>query len=218
MKRALLVVALLVLLAAPLALAFRDFGQLVSAEVVRIAWTVRLLLEGLPQAGLWGALLALVLITALSSLVDFSQPAAEDDDRPVEAVGRVWEISQRLRRAAMGTYARWALQRYLEDLVFEAMAARRGGNALELKRRFRAGQLAVDPDIAAFLEEAAQRRFRVPRRPGNWLRRLLRGEHGDRPEIPTLERVVEFIEGQLAPGPAPHISREAEGKHEHDAG
>ena len=218
MKRALLLAVVLLLLAAPLVVAFRDLGRLLSTELMRLAWMVRLFLEGLPQLALWLGLLVLVLVSAVSSLFGRPRPlSGQESALPAEAPGQVWELSRWIRRATLGEYSRWTLHRYLEGLVWGAMAARQGASVGELKRRFRAGELTVDPEIAAFLEIAARRRFRPAAQPWAWLHRLMRREASTRAAVPRLERIVEFMEEQLAPGPAPHISLQPEAKHEPDA-
>jgi len=215
-RRALLLLALL-LIAVPLAFAFRDLGRLVTAEVIRLIWTVRILVEGLPQLGLWVALLTLVLVTALANLAG-PRPAPRDDGEPVDAPGQVWELYRWIRRASLGEYSRWTLHRYLEGLAWEVMAARHGSGTVEQRRRFRAGELALDPDIAAFLEAAGEKSFRPTSGLRAWLRRLLRGKAERRPAVPPLERIVEFMEEQLARSAAPHNSLQPEAEHERDAG
>ncbi|MDD3826334.1 MAG: hypothetical protein PHY79_10185 [Anaerolineae bacterium] len=216
MRRFLLFLALL-LIAVPLAFAFRDLGRLVTAEVIRLIWTVRILVEGLPQLGLWVALLALVLVTALANLAG-PRPAPRDEGGPVDAPGQVWELYRWIRRASLGEYSRWTLHRYLEGLAWEVMAARHGSGTVEQRRRFRAGELALDPDIAAFLEAAGEKSFRPTSGLRAWLRRLLRGKAERRPAVPPLERIVEFMEEQLARSAAPHNSLQPEAEHERDAG
>jgi len=218
-KRSVLILGLglLLLLAAPLVVVFRDLGRLVTAEAIYLAWMVRLFVEGLPQLGLWVALLALILATALSNFARRLRSLSGDDGvRLAEAPGQVWALSRWIHRATLGDYARWTLHHHLEGLAWEVMAVRQGSTPWELKRRFRAGELAVDPEVAAFLESAGRRRFRPASGPRAWLRRLLRSEARDQTAIPPLERIVEFMEEQLAPGPGPHVSREQEIVHEHD--
>ncbi|MDX9831008.1 MAG: hypothetical protein RBU35_12155 [Anaerolineae bacterium] len=216
MRRFLLFLALL-LIAVPLAFAFRDLGRLVTAEVIRLIWTVRILVEGLPQLGLWVALLALVLVTALANLAG-PRPAPRENGGPADAPGQVWELYRWIRRASLGEYSRWTLHRYLEGLAWEVMAARHGSGTVEQRRRFRAGELALDPDIAAFLEAAGEKSFRPTSGLRAWLRRLLRGKAERRPAVPPLERIVEFMEEQLARSAAPHNSLQPEAEHERDAG
>jgi hypothetical protein len=185
---------------------------------VRITWTVRLLLEGLPQLGLWIALLALILATAVATLAGRSLPTPDDDGRPAESPGQVWELSRWIRRAALSDYSRWTLHRHLQGLLWEALAARQGTTAAELKRRFRTGNLVLDPDVVAFLELAGRKRFRPAAGPRGWLCRLLHGEAEAGPASVPLECIVAFMEEQLAPGPAPHISPQPEVEDEHDTG
>ncbi len=218
MKRALLVLVLLLLLAAPLVVVFRDLGRLVTLEAMRLVWTVRLLLEGLPQFGLWLALLVIILATAVANLAGRPARASGDEDgAPAESPGQVWELSRWIRRAAMGEYSRWTLHRYVEGLLWEAMATHQGASAAELKRRYRAGELAVEPDVAAFLEAAERKRFRRAAGRGGCLR-FLRLRAGARPSVPPLERIAAFMEEQLAPGTVPHISLQPEEEHEPDTG
>jgi hypothetical protein len=217
MKRALLVLALLLLLAAPLVVAFRDMGRLMTMEAMRLAWTVRLAVEGLPQLGLWAALMVLILVTALRSLAGQRRGAPGDEARPpVESHGQVWELSRWIQHASLGEYPRWTLDRRLESLAWEAMAARRGSTATEIRRRFRAGELPLDADIAAFLESARRRHFQ--RRAGLWaqLRRMLRRDDKATPSLPSVERIVAFLEEQLAPARTEHISQKQEIEHDHD--
>lgn len=216
MRRVLVLLALL-LLAVPLALAFRDLGRLVTAEAIRLIWMVRILVEGLPQVGLWVALLALILATALSNLAG-PRPAPREDGSPADSPGQVGEMYRWIRRASLGEYSRWTLHRYLEGLAWEVLATRHGTGTVELRRRFRAGELALDPDIAAFLEAAGHRTFRATSGPWAWLRRLLRGEAARRPATPPLERIVEFMEEQLARSAAPHFAPQPEVEHDRDAG
>jgi hypothetical protein len=216
-RRAFLVVVLLLLLAAPLVVAFRDVGRLVTAEAMRLAWLIRLFVEGLPQLGLWVALLALIVLLAVRSLAPGPPPTSGDEDGPpAENMGQVWELSRWITQASLGEYACWTLHRRLEGMAWEAMAARRGSTAAELRRRFRAGDLALDADIAAFLEAAGRRHFQRAAGPWAWLRRLLHLQASDKPSIPSLERIVAFVEEQMAPGPIYHNSSELEVEHAHD--
>jgi hypothetical protein len=218
MRRAILVLALLLLLAAPLVLVFRDLGRLVTLEAMRIALTLRLWLEGLPQLGLWVALLAVILATAVTTLAGRSEPAPGGGGRPADAPGQVWTLSRWVHRAAVSSYSRWTLSRYLEGLTWDTIAARHGVAAAKLRRRFRAGELALDPDIAAFLADASQRPTRPEVQLWAWLHRLLRGRAMDRPALPSLERIADYLEAQLGPSPVPPIALESEVEHAHDRG
>ena len=146
------------------------------------------------------------------------RPAPRENGGPADAPGQVWELYRWIRRASLGEYSRWTLHRYLEGLAWEVMAARHGSGTVEQRRRFRAGELALDPDIAAFLEAAGEKSFRPTSGLRAWLRRLLRGKAERRPAVPPLERIVEFMEEQLARSAAPHNSLQPEAEHERDAG
>lgn len=197
MRKALLLLLLLALLALPLALVLRDLSQVLLIELMHMIWTVRQQLDSLPQETVWGLLLVVVLLVAAGSLFGRVRTSLEIDHGPMPPQGQVEELSRWIRRAAGGQYSRWTLNRYLSNLLWDVMAYRHHSTPPRLKRRFRAGEIQMPPLIAEYLESDS--RLRRPQTTGFWARLLRRPRAQaarDRAR-PALEDVVRFLEEQL---------------------
>jgi hypothetical protein len=202
MRRGLLLLLVVALLALPLALALRDLSRAILTQLMQLVWVVRAQLGTLPQTTLWGFLLVVVLVAAVGSLFGWSQRPPWPDRRPALVPGQVEELSRRIRRAAEGRYFRWALNRYVTNLTWEVMAYQERTTQRQYKRRLRAGETELPPGIHDFVESDSRLRPVAPRRP--W--RLLRRRQGARPAAwqprpqATVEDVVGFLEEQMERG------------------
>lgn len=197
MRKALLLLLLIALLALPLALVMRDLSQMMLTELLRLIWTLRQRLENLPQHTVWGLLLVAILLVAIGSLFGRPQARLEALRKPLPSQGQVQELSRWIRRAVEGQYSRWTLNRYVSNLAWEIMAYRERTTPQKLKRRFRAGEISMPPLVIEYLESD---RLLRPTAPAGFWARLLRPSH---PEAeggragPALEVVIRYLEEQL---------------------
>jgi hypothetical protein len=196
-RKVLLLLLLVALLALPLALAFRDISRMLLTELLRLVWLTRRQLESLPQETVWGLLLVAVLVAAVGSLFGWSRLAPGVDAGPPDLPGHVQELSRWLHRAAAGPYFRWTLHRYLSNLLWEALAHRERSTPHRLKARFRAGDLDLPPVVDECLNSDAL--LRPATRRGLWarLRRRPEPRPSRTPLHPALEEVIRFLEEQL---------------------
>jgi hypothetical protein len=202
MKRGLVLLLIVALLAVPLALALRDISQMMFTELMRLVWMIRRQLEGLPQATLWGLLLVIVLVATVGSLFGWSQTTPGTARESARVPGQIRELSRWIRRSAERRYFRWTLSRYMTNLTWDVMAYREGTTPREIRRRVRAGETELPPAIRDFVEASGSLRAPAPRS----LRHLLRRR---RPEAtaysgakqpgggPVLEDLVRFLEEQM---------------------
>lgn len=202
MRRALLLLLMVALLALPMALALRDLSRVMLTELMRLVWLVRQQLEGLPQMTVWGLLLVGVLVAATGSLFGWSQAPPTTDRGAARVPGQVQQLSRWIRRAAEGRYYRWTLNRHMTDLIWEVMAYRERTTPRRLKQRVRASEIQLSPLILDFVESSGPLRPVGPRSLWSLLRRhrpvtAARSE-AKRPRTrPALDEVVRFLEEQL---------------------
>lgn len=202
MRRALLLLLIVALLALPMALALRDLSRVMLTELMRLIWLLRQQLEGLPQVTVWGLLLVVVLVAAAGSLFGFSQAPPTIDRGATYVPGQVQQLSRWIRRAAEGRYFRWTLNRHMTDLIWEVMAYRERTTPRRLKQRVRAGEIELPPVIFDFVESSGPLRPAGTRSLWSLLRRrppevIAHPEGKGRRTRPALDEVVRFLEEQL---------------------
>jgi hypothetical protein len=192
------VVVLVLLLSIPLGFLLRDFvREAVAPEILRLYWSARLLLEGLPQLPIWIAFLLFALLGAISSLFYTESPSQAEGRPRLRRSGRVAILSGWIRRASQAEYFRWRLAQHLAVTTWEVMAYREHLDVQEVKERLRTGSLDVPPAALDYLRE--RRPPGVPASKG-WLSRLacrLRRGGGVPSSDPGLESVVAFLEEQM---------------------
>jgi hypothetical protein len=199
MRRGLLLLLIMALLALPLALALRDLSQAILTELMQLVWIVRVLMAGLPQETVWGFLLVAVLVAAVGSLFGWSQKPPELDRGSARVPGQVEELSRWIRRATEGRYFGWTLNQYLTNLTWEVMAYRERTTQRRYRRRVRTGESGLPPHILNFVESNSRLRPAPP----SSLWRLLRRREPTRPMAGEAEaqaapeEVIRFLEEQM---------------------
>lgn len=199
MRRGLLLLLIMALLALPLALALRDLSQAILIELMQLVWVVRVQLAGLPQETVWGFLLVAILAAAVGSLFGWSQKPPGLDRGSARAPGHVTELSRWIRRAAESRYFRWTLNRYLTNLTWEVMAYRERTTQRRYRQRVRTGESELPPHILNFVESNSRLQPAVPPSPWRLLRRrdTARPRTGEAGAQATPEDVIRFLEEQM---------------------
>jgi len=199
MRKGLLLILIVALLALPLALVLRDLSRAILTETMRLVWSARQQLEALSQTTIWGFLLVLVLVAAIGSLFGWSQTRLGRDRPTAVVLGRVQELSRWIRRATQGRYFRWTLDRYVTNLAWEVLAFRERTTPRRCKQRVRAGEIELPPGVLEFLESSVRLQPTPPRSLWRFLRRLAPGRSRTRlPRAqPALEDIVDFLEAQM---------------------
>jgi len=202
MRRALLLLLIVALLALPLALALRDLSRMLLTELLRFVWLVRQQLESIPQSTVWGLLLVITVMAGIGSLFGWSRAPLGQDANWAHVSGQVRELSRWIRHAAEGPYSRWTLNRYVSNLLWEVMAYTERTTPRRLKQRFRSGDIELPPAVADYVESSNLLRPAAPANLWALLLRLRRSEAGrrTRPEAgprPSVEEIVTFLEEQL---------------------
>lgn len=200
MNRRWLLIALVLLLAAPLALMLQGFVRDVATiEFLRALWAGRILLESLPQMPLWGLFLVTLSLIAAKSLIKGKSSAREEPQTGPGDLGRVQSLAQEIERSGEGEYFKWRIARDLGELVMEVLAHRQRLDAgpLAARQELEKQELDAPPEIQAFLRAGSKPAFS---RPGNllaWLRDSLPPKSDSVYPKLDLESVVKFLEDQL---------------------
>ncbi len=199
MRKRLLPLALILLLALPLVLLLRDFARdVLVVELFRFYWGARILFESLPQLPLWGLLLVTVVVIALRSLRRGKRREAPHPGREPEPAGQVRTLARWIERAAEGEYFRWSLAQHLGGLAWDVMAYREQTTLAVLKARLQAGRLDLPPVVEAYLRAQQTRHFAPTSGILGALRARLQPAPPASAPDPELARVVEFLQDQLS--------------------
>ena len=185
-----LLLLLILLLALPLAGFFQGWVQeVLLIELARLYWSIRLLVESLPQVGLWGTFLAIVLLVAVGSLGWGWKLERKGPGKWAAPESQVQMLARWIQHADEGEYFHWSLSQHLNTLLCEVLAYREHITPAAVRRRLRSGQIELPPEVDAYLQTW---------RPGRPARRRLRKRafRANGPE-PSLESVVQFLEDQM---------------------
>jgi hypothetical protein len=210
MKKRLLWVAAIVALAIPLVYLLRGLArQVLAVEIVRLAWTARILFESLPQTRLWAVFVAIALFIAARSLIERRSPHPLEPDLEAWRPGQVSVVTRWIQRAWRLSYSRRSLARDMRALTLEVLAYQHRTTSQQIRQELRAGRLEVPPEIRAYLDLGQAPVYQPP---ASWLVRLRRRLWGraEAPQWrrlwasvrppqrdPELEQVVQFLESQL---------------------
>jgi membrane protein implicated in regulation of membrane protease activity len=224
MRKRLLVLVAIVILAIPLALLLRDFVRdLFLVELGRAIWVARLLFESLPQVMVWAVLVVALLALAVRIFRPRSRAQADQSQVPAEPRGRVHVLSRWIDRSAQSEYFRQSLAHELVGLTWEVMAHREHTFPDRLAQRLRAGELDLPPLVGDMLRSGQT--SAVPPPPGFFSRVWQRLAPGRQAESdsgldPALESLVEFLETQLEiyPRPVATVRGSAEHRGENETG
>jgi hypothetical protein len=206
MKRAepweyLVVVGLTLLVTVLLVLTFRNVvREVIVIPLLYVLWMGRLLLRSVPQTLFWFAFVVVAFFLALGSLARGKRPLPQPHPVGRRFSGQVDVWAKWIRLMAAGGYTGWYFGQHVEKLIVAVLAYRERLSARETRRRIKAGDLEVPPEVQAYLGIVL-----LPSRRG-WPLSLLsrfrfRPRKGTRGTPPGgLERVVGFLEDQLEVG------------------
>lgn len=198
MRRRLLLLGLILLLAAPLMLVLRDFArEAIVVPLLYVLWLGRLLFQSIPQPLLWSLFLTLVLFVAVRSLGKRERPARGTRETEAESPGRVRVWARRVQLAARGDYSRWRLAHYLRKLILDVLAHRERLTPEQLKRRLGTGEVGAPPAVQAYLRAGLMPMPSGPLGLLSRLRQQLRSRARISPLDADLESAVQFLENQL---------------------
>jgi hypothetical protein len=183
---------LILLLALPLAGFFQGWVQeVLLIELARTYWSLRLLVESLPQVGLWGSFLTIVLLVAVGSLGIGWKPEKRQPVQWTARESQIQTLARWIQHADEGEYFHWSLNQYLSTLLSEVLAHREHITPAAVRRRLRAGQIDLPPDVEVYLQTWRPGRSHLARRRFQW--RTSRATASE----PSLESVVRFLEEQM---------------------
>ena len=198
MRRRLLLVGLVLLLALPLVLLLRDFTrEVLLAEVLVFVWTMRIVLGSLPQLPLWLLFILLVLFLSLLSLLGQRKPAPEAPQPEVRGPGQIRFLGSRIRRAGKGEYFRWDLARYVSGLVLDVLAYRQRTTASQLRACLRTEGVDAPPDIQKYLREGHSPIYTLSANLSSRFRHLFSPGSRNPPHDQDIDQAVQFMEDQL---------------------
>jgi hypothetical protein len=152
MKRQLIVLAVILLLAALLTLLLGDYSRQWISPLLYLAWVGRLLLAALPQVGWWALLLAVALFIAGRTLLRYWS-APRPPERPAAAPpGRIESWSALIRQADQELYYQWQLAQPLQELTLALLAHTERVAPADIKQRLNHNDLELPPDIQTYLQ------------------------------------------------------------------
>jgi hypothetical protein len=197
-RRRLLLVGLVLLLAIPLTLALRNFARdVIVVPVLYILWLGHLLVQSIPQGVLWALLLLIALVISARSLSKGRSPAGKVREAWADCPGQVAAWARQIHRMTRGSYYEWSLAQHLAKLSLAVLAYRERLTREQIKQHLQAGKLDMPPEIQAYVQ-AGLSPF-LPNSP-SLLSRLvhrLRQSVRTSPLAVDLEKVVRFLEKQL---------------------
>jgi hypothetical protein len=204
-RRRLLILGLILLMAAPLVLVLRNFArEAIVVPFLYVLWLGRLLFRSIPQPLLWSLFLALALSVAARSLGGRERPARGMREVQAESPGRVRVWARRIQLAARGDYSRWRLAHDLRKLTLDVLAHRERLTPEQFKRRLGTGEVHAPPAVQAYLRAGLMPMPSGPIGLFSRLRQQLRSRAQTSPLDPDLESAVQFLESQLE---VPHDRR-----------
>jgi hypothetical protein len=198
LRRRLVLLGLVLLMAAPLVLVLRDFArEAIVVPLLYVLWLGRLLFRSIPQPLLWSLFLTLVLLVAARSLGGREGPARGMREAQAESPGRVRVWARRIQLADRGDYSRWRLAHYLRTLILDVLAHRERLTPEQLRRRLETGEVHAPPAVQAYLQAGLMPMPSGPLGLFSRLRHRLRSRARPSPLDSGLESAVQFLENQL---------------------
>ena len=181
-----------------LVIVFRDAVQEIVVEPL---WNIivvgRLLFGYLPQGLFWTLFILAALYLGAKSLTGRERPP-RSRSTAVQYPGQVGAWARRIQLVTRGDYSKWYFLQYLGKLIVSVMADRQGLDPREIRRRLKAGELDVPPEVQACIQ--AEMAADVPRRFPEAILRLWQ-RIKTRPRRASfdsdLEKIVQFLEHQL---------------------
>jgi hypothetical protein len=174
--------------------------EVIVIPLLYVLWMGRLLLRSVPQALFWFAFVIVAFFLVLGSLVRGWRSPPEPHSVGRRFPGQVSVWAKRIRLMAAGGYTGWYFGQHVEKLIVTVLAYRERLNTRETRRRIRAGDLEVPPEVQAYfciVLMPSRRRWPL----GLLSRFRFRPRKGAQ-GMPSsgLERVVGFLEDQLEVG------------------
>lgn len=124
--------------------------DVVIVPLLFLWWGARVLYESLPQALLWGILVAIAVLLIVKS-IPWISAALPATGQGRASSGRVTDWARYLRESGHDEHGRWRLAQRLTELAIEALAFREQCSPQEISRRLHDGTLDIDPQLRAYL-------------------------------------------------------------------
>ena len=198
MRRRLVLIGLVLLLAIPLALVLGGFARTaVVVPILYILWLGDLVLKSIPQVLFWALLLSIALLVSMRSLVKSQSARPPVHEVALDHPGQVEVWAKRIDAMTRGGYYEQLLAQHLGGLFLAALAYRERISRREVRQRLEAGELDVPSEIQAYLQAGLG--WESPRPLGLFARlmRRLRSDAHTSPLDLDPERVVGFLERRL---------------------
>ena len=198
MRRRWLVLALALVLAAPLVWALiRSVGGEFAVALWYVLWYTDLVLKSIPQAACWALFLCVAAAMAIASLLGRRKVRRRAEEIPAPQRGPVRRLALSIQRAGEGYYSRWLLAGQLSGRIIEALATDDQTAAGARRQWWASNSRDVPPEIRAYVETAMWGGFWRPSGVGSRLRRVFSAEQAASPLDLDLETVVRFLESQV---------------------
>jgi hypothetical protein len=197
-RKGLLLVGLVLLLAVPLMLMLRGVARgVIVVPFLYFLWVADLFFKSVPQPLFWALFLGFALLIAARSLFTGKLPKRQKREAAWYDKGQLHVLARWVHLAARGGYFKWRLAQHLRELTVEVLAYREGTTPEKIKRQVRRGRLDAPAEIEAFLQAGLKPLFS---RPAFLFSKLLdRFRSRSKPSLVDLgpESVVQFLEDHL---------------------
>jgi hypothetical protein len=198
MRKRLLLVGLILLLATPLVPVLKGLvRELITVPILRLIWISQLVFDSIPRLFIWAMFIAISALVAGASLIRLRQPLPEVHPIRLESSGQVRHLTRRIQHMGQDDYFKWSFSQHLRELILKVLAESERTTVEEIKRRVRTGQLAVPSEILAYLQVRRKPTYSRPAGIPKVLRNHLRSNERTLPHEADLARVVQFLEDQL---------------------
>ena len=190
MRRRLLSLALILILAGLLTLGLQEYTRQLIMPFLFTVWIGQLLFETIPQVIIWGIFVAIAVMIAGRSLFkrSASLPTAPRSQPPPE--GRIASWARLIEQSKRETYYRWQLAQPLQELAIDILAYRQRSTPRQIKQQLVANPLDLPPEIQAYLQ-ASMTSF------SHLLADRSRFRPAPTPLDLALEEIVQYLEDQL---------------------
>ncbi len=194
MKKSLLWVGLILLLAAPLVIALQGFiRNVIVVPLMYIFWVGHLIFQSIPQSILWALFLAVAILISVKSFAKPPRLNAKTNDVEKENPG---QVSLWVERFHMKN--EWTLSRYLGKLIVTALAYNRQQSPNKIREKIESGKIVTQPEIQTCLKVGLKRKSDSSDSPhSGFFFRIRSRRKAARSLGLDPEKVVKFIENQL---------------------
>ena len=198
MRRRILLIGLVLLVATPLMLALRGFArEVIVVPLLHLLLIGQIFFNAIPQLLFWVVFIAFALLIAMESLIRRRQIAQELPEIEMARRGRVENLARRIERAKEGEYFRWSFSRYLRELALVVLADRHRTTPEQIRQSLRTGRLNAPPEVHTLLQVGPAPPSSLPLGLFRTLRYRLRPSVKTSPPDPNLKNIVAFLEDQL---------------------